>query len=514
MQTSPASTSATKPPSTSLSPIAPKAFGLDQARHLLWRAGFGGTPSQIRTLAAWGLDKSVDYLINHDKIKDEDVPPTLFKSDIMRPPTAEEREMQRRATRERDEDTLAELRLRRQQAERDDREQMKKLQQWWLTKMIETSRPLQEKLVLFWHGHFATSYRTIEDSYHMFMQNRLFRENAAGSYATLLGSIVRDPAMIAYLDNNDSRKQRPNENLAREIMELFALGAGNYTEQDINEGARALTGYTFRDDEFVFEKNNHDTNPKNIFGTTSNYDGDSFVKLILAHPACSKFMATKLYRFFAHDYPTGNAPFDNAAEIVIERMASTLRGTDYHVGKTLEVLFKSEHFYSPALMNQQIKGPAQLVVGAIRSLRVPPRDISVLNDAADRMGQSIFFPPSVKGWDGGRSWINTSTMFVRQNIMVFLLTGRRPAGKDGLADREMFDGRSLLTDLASTYPEAKSPDAKEQLDALLRFAVGTTSPDARKVLDQFLADNKGQITESNFTDLLMLITALPEYQLC
>ena len=501
-------------PTPSVAPIAPKAFGLDHARHLLWRAGFGASPAQVRTVAGWGLDRSLDYLINFDKVKDEPVEASLFRSDIIRPPTPEERELNRRAQRERDEDTLAELRLRRQQAEREDREQMKKLQQWWLTKMVETSRPLQEKLTLFWHGHFATSYRTIEDSYHMFAQNRLFRKHAAGSFADLLGGIIKDPAMIAYLDNNDSKKSKPNENLARELMELFALGVGNYTEQDIKEAARALTGYTFKDDEFILEKNNHDTASKRILGRTGNIDGDELVAILLAQPPCSTFLATKLYRFFVHDYPTGNTPFDNAAKLVISDMAQRLRATRFNVGKTLDALFRSEHFYSPTIMNQQIKGPAQMVVGAIRSMGVPPRDISVLSDAAERMGQTVFAPPSVKGWDGGRSWVNTSTMFVRQNLMVFLLTGRRPQGKDALADRENFQGALLLAGLAETYPEAKTGQTADMLTALLRFTVGTPTPAGRPVLEEYLADTGNTITPENLTDLMMLVTALPEYQLC
>jgi uncharacterized protein (DUF1800 family) len=505
-------------PTTSLRTLPADQFGLAQARHLLWRAGFGGTPGQIRTLVNWGLDKSVDYLINPEKVKDQEVPADLFKADIVRPPSDEERQIQRRAQRERDEDTLAELRLRVQQREREDREQMRRLQQWWLTRMIETSRPLQEKMVLFWHGHFATSYRTIEDSYHMFKQNRLFREKGLESFAELLGSIVRDPAMLAYLDNNDSRKTRPNENLAREIMELFALGVGNYTEQDIKEGARALTGYTFRDDEFVFDRGNHDNNPKTIFGRRDNFDGDEFVQMILAHPACSKFIAAKLYRFFAHDHPTGFKPFDDAAQVVISDMATRLRATKYDIGKTLRVLLTSEHFFSPAIMGEQIKSPVQLTVGAIRSLRVPPRDIAALNDASDRMGQSIFYPPSVKGWDGGRSWINTSTMFVRQNTLIFLLTGRRPQGRDGLADREPFDGQALLADLADTYPEARRTDGggaeDGMLTALCRFALGTARPGGLAVFQKFVAERGGRVTKDNLTDLLMLMTAAPEYQLC
>jgi uncharacterized protein (DUF1800 family) len=504
---------------SSLSPLSPRKFGFDEARHLLWRAGFGGTPQQVQALQGWGLEKSVDYLINFDKVNDDAVPPDLFDRNIMHPPTAEDRAEQRRAQAARDEDKLAEVRLRRQQAEREDREQMKKLQQWWLKKMIETSRPMQEKLTLFWHGHFATSYRTIEDSYHMFAQNELFRKYAAGNFAEFLHKIVEDPAMIAYLDNNDSRKNKPNENLARELMELFSLGVGNYTEGDIKEGAKALTGFTFKDDSFEFEKNNHDDNTKSILGASGKMDGHGFVDVILRQKACAQFISAKLYRFFVGDFPTGNREIDSAANLVVNEMAGSFR-SNYHVGKLLKKVLMSEHFYDPAIRNEQIKNPITLTVGAIRSLNTPVRDINVLVDGCDRMGQNVFFPPSVKGWDGGRAWINTSTMFVRQNLMVFLLSGRRMQGRDGMADKEKFAGAALLSQLADAYPAdfkaGGEGTAKGKIDAILKFTVGTATPQARPVIDEFVADRapSGEFDDAFMTDLLMLITSLPEYQLC
>jgi hypothetical protein len=501
-----------KAPVASLDAIPAKDFSLDHARHLLSRAGFGGSPAQIRILTQWGLDRSVDSLVNFGKVKDEPVPDTLFRSDIMRPPTAEERTMQRRAAASRDEDTLASIRLRRQQAEREDRGQIREMQLWWLKKMIETSRPLQEKLTLFWHGHFATSYRTIEDSYHMFQQNQLFREHATGSFKDLLHGIIKDPAMLAYLDNNDSRKNRPNENLARELMELFSLGVGNYTERDIKEGARALTGYTFSDDKFRFEKNNHDESTKTILGKTGAINGEGFVDIILAKPACAEFICTKLYRYFVHNYPTGNKAFDESAKRVIMQMADRFRGNGYDIAKTLTTLFRSQHFYDQAIRAQLIKSPVDVVVGTVRTMNAPPRDLSVLLDALDRMGQHIFMPPSVKGWDGGRSWINTSTMFVRQNIAVFLLTGQRIFGRDGLSQSESFDVAALLDQIRGTYTDAVG--SKESIDALLRFTLGRTDPAGRKVLDDYIASRGGTLTSELLSELLLLITATPEYQLC
>jgi uncharacterized protein (DUF1800 family) len=376
--------------------------------------------------------------------------------------------------------------------------------------MVETPRPLEEKMTLFWHGHFATSYRTIEDSYHMFLQNQLFRKHALGSYAKLMFEIIRDPAMLKYLNNDDSRKDKPNENLAREIMELFSLGVGNYTEKDIKEGARALTGYTFDDDEFVFRRNNHDNGVKRILGSNGTLDGDEFVKAILAQPACARHMTRKLYRFFALDIPTGRKDLDQSAAGVCSSLESTLISSKYEIRPVLRRLFLSEHFYQPGIMTEQIKSPSQLVVGAIRSLNTPARDLGVLNDAMNMMGQNIFFPPSVKGWDGGRSWINTATMYIRQNILCFLLTGRTPTGFDALAKQERFDPIPMLDQmgLSATAPP------EEIADAILKFAIGRSEPHNREIVVDVLKRRGGSVTADTLTQVFLLVTAMPEYQLC
>jgi uncharacterized protein (DUF1800 family) len=492
-----------------LKPLNPKFFGEAQARHLLWRAGFGGTPAQLRTLVSWGVEKSVDYLINYGDIPFESPDAASFDKDIMRPPSEEERQKYAAARRAQNEDLLAEVREERQRRERSDRQQMAEVQKWWLKRMIETPRPLEEKLTLFWHGHFATNFRTIENSYHMFKQNQLFRTHATGNFGELLHAIIRDPAMIAYLDNNDSRKGRPNENLAREIMELFSLGIGNYTERDIKEGARALTGFTFTDDEFTFQKNNHDTGSKDILGVSGNLDGDGFVQAILSKRDCARFIARKMYHFFVADVPPdergGATDLDPAQKSVLRQMSSKLLLNKYELKPMLKLLFTSEHFYEPRFMNQQIKSPSQLVVGSIRSLEAPPRDLSILNDALDLMGQRLFFPPSVKGWDGGRSWINTSTYFVRQNTLAFILTGKKPQGYDATRATDPFDPFALLSE---------GDRSRETItDAILRLTLGQTPAHARATLNAHLA-TCSEINTETATQLFLLATATPEYQLC
>jgi uncharacterized protein (DUF1800 family) len=497
-------------PAGHLRPIKPEAFGPAQARHLLWRAGFGGSEAQVRAVVSWGPVKAVDHIVDFEKVPFEGAPEDAFDKDMMRPPTPEERRMAAAARRSGDQEEISRLQQERQRREMRDRGQMGEVQKWWLKRMIETPRPLEEKLTLFWHGHFATSFRSVEDSYHMYMQNRLLREHAAGNFGALLYAIIRDPAMIKFLNNNESRKGRPNENLARELMELFSLGVGNYTEKDIKEGARALTGYTYQDDEFVFQRQNHDTGGKSILGKSGNMDGDDFVRAILAHRACPAFISRKLYHYFVADLPPIERADDSDIPAwqrgVLREMASTLQGSRYELKPLLKKLFLSEHFYDRRFINEQIKSPVQLVVGAVRSLNTPVRDLSILNDALDLMGQRLFLPPSVKGWDGGRSWINTSTVFVRQNIMTFLITGRKPQGYDGSAQTDKFDAMAVLP------AGARGP--AEVVDGVLDVTLGQRPSAARAALTEFLEGKGNEVNNATVTGLVLLATAMPEYQLC
>lgn len=500
-------------PTASIKPIDESAWTEDTARHLLWRAGFGGPPKQVAYLAGLTPEKAVDALLDFDKTPGyAAVRPDDFDDSIMKPPTEEQRKEIQRARRAQDEDTLAKVRLARQQREQADRKQMNSLQRWWLRRLIETPRPLEEKLTLFWHGHFATSYRTIENSYHMFMQNQLFRRHAAGNFGSLLFAIIRDPAMIAYLDNNESRKGRPNENLARELMELFSLGEGHYTEQDIKEGARALTGYTFEFNDFAFRNDWHDEGTKTILGKTGGLDGDGFVKAILAKRECSEFIALKFYRYFVGDIPAaGDAR--RAALAVVKHMASWLLAARYDLKPMLRRLLLSEHFHDPAVRLGRIKSPAELVVGLVRSLDAPVRDLGILNDAMDLMGQSLFYPPSVKGWDGGRSWINTSTLYIRQNVANFLLTGKMPEGYDALADVEKYDFLPLLIE-ASEHAAGAEKDPAALARALIRFCLGQSLDPAREQAVVDYLRSFGRIDATSVARTLSLIAAAPEYQLC
>lgn len=494
-----------------LDPLPADAFGPAQARHLLLRAGFGGTVEQISTLVTWGLDRSVEHLVDYETVPAEPDARDAFNHDIMRPYSDAERSVMRAARQRGDEDTLARIRDQRQAAQRDDRRQMAEIRQWWLARMVSTPRPLEEKLTLCWHGHFATSYRSVEDSYHLYQQNRMFRGHAR-SFPGLLRGIIRDPAMLKYLNNDQNRRASPNENLARELLELFTLGEGNYSERDIKEGARALTGHGFDDDAFVFRRPQHDPGPKMILGRRGTLDGDGFVDAILAHQACAPFVAARLYRCFVAD--TAPLPRDLSGNhaAVVRVMADRVRRDRYELGNTLKLLFRSRHFYSDAVVGQKIKSPAELVVGAVRTLGVPARNLGALLAAMDAMGQNIFFPPSVKGWDGGRAWINTATLFARQNTLAYLISGQQPAGGPRRAAND-YDPRSVLPMLIDPDHPA---DPQEIAGSLLDLTVGRRDAQALGVLTRAFAESSGRNGPDRATlaAAMTLITAMPEYQLC
>ena len=493
----------------SMSPISKSQWNATTARHLLNRAGFGGTSEQVDALVAMGPDGAVDYLLNYDSLPAEAISDTEFDRDIRRPLNDEERSMVQQARKSNDENALAQIQKLRNERDGLDRKQAQEVQKWWLRRMIETGRPFEEKMTLFWHGHFATGYRTIEDSYHMFLQNQLFRKNAVGNFSQLVMRILRDPAMLKYLDNDESRKGRPNENLARELMELFVLGEGNaYTENDIKEGARALTGYTFEDDAFKFNAGQHDGESKIILGQKGEWDGDDFARIILSRKESSEFLCRKLYRFFINDGP--GMP-DTKVATVTKALAEELRKKQYEMKPVLRMLFRSQHFYDAANRGATIKSPVQLTVQTIRELGVPPRDLSTLNSATDLMGQSLFMPPNVKGWECGQTWINTSTFFVRQNLAVYLITGKRPDAFDWDESLAHWNTSALEAAIAART----SGDASKEADALMDIALAIdASTERREQFKKYVQTLNGPLKGERLVAALCLVTAMPEYQLC
>jgi uncharacterized protein (DUF1800 family) len=374
-------------------------------------------------------------------------------------------------------------------------------------------------MTLFWHSLFVSSSGTVKNTYLLYKQNQLFRKFATGNYRALTLEVSKDPAMLVYLNNNQNVKAHPNENYARELMELFTLGIGNYTENDIKESARAFTGWTNAGDQFIFRPNLHDTGMKTFLGRTGNFNGDDIVDIIFRQAATSTYIATRLIKFFALDDPPADA---------VSQLADVVRRNNFDIAPALQTLFASKWFYSPDVMLRQIKSPVQLVVGSLRALGVNMLQPQQVVNALRTMGQDLFNAPTVKGWDGGRAWINTSTLFARYNLPAYLGTGRLPTAPkqtgpaDARAQYADFDsGWNPQVDLAAAA--AVTTDAV--VDLYLRKLLGFPLDDRKRgELIEYM--NGTGDARSHFHDpvtveserrvrgLVHLIMAMAEYQLC
>lgn len=471
------------------------------------RVGFGATPAGLIDWHRLGLDQAVDRLVDYDAIPLGELEPADLDPDIIGPRTAEERREFLIARREKDQKTQDKFRRMRVAAQAEDRRMHAALQRWWIERMAQTPRPTEERLTMLWHGHFATRHRDVRDAYLMQQQNAMFREHANGSFEDLASGIVHDPAMIKFLNNDQNKKNRPNENLSRELMELFTLGEGHYTEDDIKQGARALTGYHLRDNDFLFNERQHDSGNKTILGKTAAFNGTNFVKLLLAHPACARFVALKLYRHFVSDVSDDWDLLDAGTATVVDAMAQMLRDNHYELKPVLTQLFKSQHFYDQGIVGKKIKSPVQVVVGTVHQTNAPLRDDRAIATALRGMGQQLFEPPSVAGWEGGKAWINTSTLFMRQNTCAYLLTGTTP-GKTFRKSDVGYDPMPLIDGLEDRGTKAV---VDRLCDTMLGHHVGQSR---REPLVRFVEERSKGVTPDSLVALLLLITAMPEYQLC
>jgi uncharacterized protein (DUF1800 family) len=481
-----------------LSALAESKWNFTTAAHLLNRAGFGGTPAQIEKVAALGLRKAVDQIVNYETIPDDAPNPEWARPD----PSRLEKYREKKKASPQEKQQL------RKEEQRAQREKIQELRYWWLQRMAHSPRPLQEKLVLFWHGHFATSAQKVKNAYFMWRQNDIFRRYASGSWLTLLTEVSKDPAMLIWLDQAQSRKEHPNENFAREVMELFALGEGNYTEQDVSEAARSFTGWTLDrlNGEFSNRPNAHDAGEKTIFGATGKFDGDAVLKLIVQHPHAAPFIARKLWTFFAAEDPSDD---------LVAALAATFRKGGNHFKPLLQAMFLSEEFYAPEVIRQQVKGPVQWLVSSVRMLEreLPPAAVSA--NALRQLGQDLLMPPNVKGWDGGLSWINTNNLINRYNYAAFLVLGENPLNppktKGGKA-RRLPPGTRV--DIARLVPEPLRRNKSKLIAALQkRFLQGELRPEHQSSLRAYL-DAQAEIDDVDLLHAIRLVLCTPEFQLC
>src|SRR6266581_2754321 len=388
-------------------PLSPQQWNYETAAHLLNRAGFGGTPAEIEAGYRKGLDAAVRDLVD---VSDDfaNVPP---------PAWARPRNIRKIRTEMRSKKSSPKERKERKREFHDmEGENILDLRRWWLERMLTSPAPLLEKMTLFWHGHFATSVQKVRDGYWMWLQNDTLRRNALGNFATLTKKMSRDPAMMIYLDLQKSQEEHPNENWARELMELFTVGIGNYTEQDIRESARAFTGYrvNLRTQQFRFAPFQHDASSKTFMDRSGPLDGDDIIDTLLEKPTCAQFIGRKIWRYFVEDNPSPET---------VDTVASRLHASNYEIRPVLREIFSSSKFYSEQVMRSQIKSPVQFLIQTAKLLEAPLPSPNIAQNSMRQMGQVLFAPPSVKGWDGGRAWISTSTLLFRYNFANYLING-------------------------------------------------------------------------------------------
>ena len=355
-----------------------------RATHLLRRASFGGTWNEVSQALADGPEATLDRLSGNS------------------PGHAENCESFYAETKHQVKALLATGNL-------------QNLPAWWLNVMLRTPHPLLEKVALLWHGHFATSAAKVQSAELMLAQNALIREYALGEFQPLVLGMARDPAMLLWLDSATNKKAHPNENFAREVMELFCLGIGNYTEDDIKEAARAFTGWEVRHQKFTFNEYQHDEGQKTVLGQSGNWNGEHIIRILLEQPATAQFLVTKFYRAFVSET-------EEPSDELIEALASGYRKNNYNASWLVRRILASNLFYSEHALGQRVKSPVEMSIGMLRAFQAGANTYALAEELREQ-GQGVFFPPNVKGWDGGREWINSAALLSRINLVWALTSG-------------------------------------------------------------------------------------------
>ena len=439
-----------------LTPISAADWNDDRAAHLLSHAGFGGSPDAVAKLADAGLDRAVRTLVHYENIPDPRMQP-FVESGLWDPtlngfpesrPEATDRAVKKGGSMGIDVKPSGKRPLQPISDRffywlRATMLETRRLGYWWANRMLQTSHPVQQKMALMWHGHFATHENKVRDYRKMLQQIDLFERYATGNIRELTVQIARNPAMLYFLDAQYNVKGAPNENFAREVMELFTMGVGNYTETDVREGARAFTGWYFDNLAFKVDPAKHDDGLKTFLGRTGRFDGVDVVKIIFEQPVTAEYLAGKIYRFLVRDELSAD---------LRKRLGAVLRSHDYEVKPLLAVIFSSRDFYSHASYGGHIKGPVEHLVAMMKQLGVDELPgVPDFNQSTISMGQHLLNPPSVAGWAGGKAWITPGLLIARGNVarevLVPDMTGFRDwnfnAGSDNVLGQRLRDGYDI-----------------------------------------------------------------------
>lgn len=450
-----------------LTPLPAAEWNADRAAHLLAHAGFGGTPGEVQTLADAGLERAVRSLVFYEPVPNPKMQP-FVESGLWDPtlkgfPESRPEATDRAAARGASMGVAIKPAGRRPAQPVSDRFfywlratmlETRRLGYWWANRMLQTTHPVEQKMALLWHGHFATHENKVRDYRKMLQQVELFESGATGNLRDLTIRVAQNPAMLYFLDAQYNVKGAPNENFAREVMELFTMGVGNYSEKDVRECARAFTGWYFDDLAFKIDPAKHDDGAKTFLGRTGTFDGVAVLRIIFEQPVTAEFLAGRIYRFLVRD---------ELAPDLQRRLGAVLRDADYEIKPLLTTIFSSKDFYSQASYGGHIKGPVEHLIGMMKHLgadAVP--GVPDFNQATIAMGQHLLNPPSVAGWAGGRSWITPGLLMARGNVardvLIPDMTGFRDwnftAGTDDVLGRRLRDGYDIGAATALNDPSA------------------------------------------------------------
>lgn len=453
---------------------------LHKNKHLLWRAGFGPSLSQ---------------LINLEKIPTRDVLRDLFSkksySDIHFDTPAANIDYQTLSK------TDAETRKQIQQL---NRKQTLEINLNFFDQMVAADDQLREKMAFFWHGHFAT--RVVNAAFNQQILG-VIRENALGNFRDLLFEVSRSPAMLQFLNNQQNVKNHPNENFAREVMELFTMGRGNYTEKDIREAARAFTGWAYqKDGTFIFKEKQHDQGDKTFLGKRGNFKGDDILNIILEQKATSRFIVAKLYRFFVNE---------SLDEKIVDQLSSKFVNSNYDITALLHEIFSADWFYDQKNIGSKIKSPIELMVGIRRVLPMNIGDRQNLIQYQQLLGQMLLYPPNVAGWPSGKAWIDSSSLLLRMQLPQ-IWSGLRPMDYKAKENDDLDMGQKNRSALEKVYKNPKIDINWKQIEEV--FA-------GKNIADYLLQiqNRQNDKTISSFSDQSVKINIIdwmstPEYQLC
>jgi uncharacterized protein (DUF1800 family) len=457
-------------------PSRENPWDLKKVGHLYRRAALGATMAELQEGLRAGPDRAVDLLLRGKSDGDGVLPTSDSLKESIR-----------------------------------DANNGQQLTAWWLYRMLYGPHPLREKLTLFWHNHFATSNRKVNNAGYMLGQYELMRQHAQGNFRTLLEEMSHDPAMMVWLDTAQSQRNRPNENYARELMELFSLGINNYrrpqmrnyTEQDIRQAARAFTGWRIENARGVFRNNQHDTGEKTVFGQTGRWQANDIARICLEQESAPYFIAVKLFRFLVSEAVPPSPE-------LLEPLAKRFRESGYNFGEMVETVLRSNLFFSQQIYRTRIKAPVDFALGIIRGLE-GRTGTTALVQVLENLGQRPFYPPSVAGWEGGRAWLNGQTLLFRQNLALALTS-------------TVDDRFGRRTDPARLTEKYRCNSDRELVDFFLRlFLQGDVPAAGRERLFDYLRQARknpvpvywsaGDAQDQRVRSVCHLVLTMPEFQL-